>query len=187
MLYRPELFEALTAEPRDEGAVRDAIRAIVTDVGRGYRGPRRLWPADWASRSAGMNSPGTNLYAGAAGTLFALDALRRRGLAETRLDLTTVAADTLGLVRGRPEYPPGGTGLREPRTAAQRTGEAGILLVAWRLTSDDTFADALHAKVRENVANDAEDVNVGSAGDAARGGHHARVDRAGALARSRVG
>jgi lanthionine synthetase-like protein len=164
VLYRPELFERLIDEPWEASRVRDAIAAIVADVDRGYRGPRQLWQGDRASRSLGMESPGTNLYAGAAGTLFALDALRRRGLAETRLDLTELAASTPELFRARPEYRPGHIRLPDRPDAALLTGETGILLVAWRLTRDDEFADALHARVLENVANEAEDVMWGTPG-----------------------
>jgi hypothetical protein len=164
VLYRSELFEGLTDEPWDAGRVLDAIRAIVVDIERGYRGPRRLWPADWASRSLGMESPGTNLYAGAAGSLFALDALRRRGVAETRLDLADLAACTLELFRARPEYRSTSVKLPEPRDAALLTGETGVLLLAWRLTPIDELADALHARVLENVTNETEDVMWGTPG-----------------------
>ena len=40
-----------------------------------------------------------NLYVGAAGVIWALDALRRRGHAETSLDLTAAALRTLDLER----------------------------------------------------------------------------------------
>lgn len=164
MLYRPELFARPIDEAWDGSRVRDAIAAIVADVERGYRGPRRLWRADWASRSLGMECPGTNLYGGATGTIFALDTLRRRGLAETRLNLTELAASTLECFRARPEYRAGHIRIPDRHDAALLAGETGILLVAWRLTGDDELADALHARVLENVASEAEDVMWGTPG-----------------------
>ena len=45
-----------------------------------------LWPADaWDAREQPL--PLKSLYAGAAGVIWALDTLRRRGHAETSLDL----------------------------------------------------------------------------------------------------
>jgi hypothetical protein len=164
VLYGPELFEAVTDELWDTGRVRDAIRAIGVDVDRRYGGPHRLWPADWASRSLGTESPGTNLYARVAGTLFGLDALRRRGLAETRLDLGELATRTIELFRTRPEYRSTTVQLPEPCDGALLTGETGILLLAWRLAPTDDLADALHARVLENIVNEAEDVMWGAPG-----------------------
>jgi lantibiotic modifying enzyme len=54
--------------------------------------------------------------------------------------------------------------LPEPREAALLTGEAGVLLVAWRLAPSDALADDLFALVRANVNNEAEEVMWGSPG-----------------------
>jgi hypothetical protein len=87
VLYSADTFEPLTAEAWNEARVRDAIRAIVADADAACRGPRLLWKADpwdgWRS-----TSPMKNLYVGAAGVIWALDRLRARGYAETRLDLS---------------------------------------------------------------------------------------------------
>ena len=45
-----------------------------------------------------------NLYVGAAGVIWALDALRRRGHAETSLDLTAAALRTLDLERAERDF-----------------------------------------------------------------------------------
>ena len=83
MLYRPEAFEPLTDEPWAEQRVSSAIRAIVADADDALRGPRLLWKADEWDRWHGT-SPMKNLYVGAAGVLWALEALRRRVLQKDR-------------------------------------------------------------------------------------------------------
>ena len=162
MLYRPEAFEPLTDESWDEGRVRDAIRAIVDDAEEGLRGPKLLWKADAWDGWHGT-SPMKNLYVGAAGVLWALEELRRRGDAQTRLDLADLAIRTLKLFRARPDFM---KGLKLPATpeSALLCGETGILLVAWRLAPSDDLAGDLYARVRANVDNEAEEVMWGTPG-----------------------
>ena len=161
MLYRPEAFEPLTDEPWDEAGVRGAIREIVADTEAAFRGPRLFWRADDWDRWQGT-SPMKNLYVGTAGVLWALDELRRRGEAETSLDLGDLALSNLELFRQRPDFMK--IRLPEPRESSLLCGESGLLLVAWRLTSRPELADDLLARVRENVANEAEEVMWGTPG-----------------------
>jgi lantibiotic modifying enzyme len=162
MLYRPEAFEPLTDESWAEQRARSAIRAIVADADDALRGPRLLWKADEWDRWHGT-SPMKNLYVGAAGVLWALEELRRRGHAETRLDLADLARRTLELFRAKPDYLKG-MKLPEPRESSLFNGETGILLVAWRLAPSDELADALYERVRANVDNEAEEVMWGTPG-----------------------
>jgi lantibiotic modifying enzyme len=162
VLYRPEAFEPLTDEPWAEQRVRSAIRAIVADADDALRGPRLLWKADEWDRWHGT-SPMKNLYVGAAGVLWALEELRRRGHAETRLDLADLATRTLELSRERPDYIKGWK-LPEPRESSLFHGETGILLVAWRLAPSNELADDLYERVRANVDNEAEEVMWGTPG-----------------------
>ena len=162
MLYRPEAFEPLTDAPWDEARARDGIRAIVEDADDAYRGRRLFWPADeWDSWQA--TRPMKNLYVGTAGVLLALDELRRRGYAETRLDLGDLALRNLEVFRARPDFMKLGT-LPEPRESSLLCGETGLLLVAWRLAPDAVLADELLARVRANVSNEAEGVMWGTPG-----------------------
>ena len=102
VLYRAEAFEPLTDAPWDEERVRDGIREIVAETDAALRGPKLLWRADpWDSWQA--TSPMKNLYVGAAGVLLALELLRRRGHAETRLDLADLSLRDLELFRARPD------------------------------------------------------------------------------------
>jgi hypothetical protein len=162
VLYSPEAFEPLADLTWDDARVRDAIREIVTDTDDALRGPKLLWRADpWDGWHA--TSPMKNLYVGAAGVLWALDGLRRRGHAETRLDLPALALRTLELFRAKPDFIKGET-RPEPSESALMLGETGILLIAWHLSPSGELEKALLERVRANVANDADELFWGIPG-----------------------
>jgi lantibiotic modifying enzyme len=161
MLYRPKAFEPLTREAWDKERVRNAIAAIVSDADEAYD-PERLWPAqEWDSWQSA--TPMKNLYVGAAGVGLALEALRRRGHAETRIDLAAAAVRTLELWRAEPDFM-AGTELPSTPASSLLCGEAGILITAWRVAPSAEVAGALFERVRENVANEAEELMWGSPG-----------------------
>jgi len=163
VLYRPEAFDRLTEAPWDEAWVRARIREIVADADAAWRGPKLFWKADawdrWQS-----TSPIKNLYVGAAGMLWGLDQVARRGSAESSLDLPELAALNVELFRAKPDYvklraftPP------EPRDSALFLGEAGILLAACKLGRRE-YADDLRRRIVANVDNEAEEVCWGAPG-----------------------
>jgi hypothetical protein len=158
VLYEPVQFEPLADEPWDPARIADAIAAIVADTDAAFD-PDGLWPAhEWDGWEEPL--PLKTLYLGAAGVIWALDALRRRGHAETSLDLAGAALRTLDLERAEPDS----TADEHYRPGALLPGETGPLLVAFRLAPDPAFADALHALVRANVANPTDDVMWGAPG-----------------------
>jgi hypothetical protein len=158
VLYEPAQFEPLTEEPWDPARVDDAIAAIVADADAAFD-PAALWPAhEWDGWEEPL--PLKTLYLGAAGVIWALDALRRRGHAETSLDLADAALRTLELKRAEPDF----TADEHYHPAALLTGETGPLLVAFRLAPDPALADDLHALVRANVANPTDDLMWGAPG-----------------------
>jgi hypothetical protein len=162
VLYNPDAFEPLTEEPWDEARVRDGIRAIVTDADEAYDS-EGLWPAnEWDAW--GSSPPVKDLYCGAGGVVWALDALRRRGHAETRIDLAAAAERTLELWRDEPDLAAGELELPSPRESSLLSGEAGLLLVDWRVAPSAETADLLFQRVRENVDNEAEELMWGSPG-----------------------
>ncbi len=161
MLYRPEPFEPLMDEPWDEASVRAAVGEIVADADAAYD-ERELWPAhEWDGWESAL--PLTHLYTGAAGVVWALDALRRRGFAEPRLDLARAARRTLEAWRDDPavlrilELP-------QPAHSSLLMGATGILLVLWRLEPSEELADELHERVRANVDNPADELMWGAPG-----------------------
>jgi lantibiotic modifying enzyme len=158
VLYEPGQFEPLTDEPWDPAHIEDAIAAIVADADAAFD-PQALWPAhEWDGWQEPL--PMKNLYVGAAGVIWALDALRRRGHAETSLDLAAAALRALELERAEPDS----TADEHYHPAALLTGETGPMLVVFRLASDPALADDLHALVRANVANPTDDVMWGAPG-----------------------
>ena len=161
MLYRPELFEPLTEAPWEEARVRDAIGAIVAGADAAFAGDA-LWPAhEWDGWQAAL--PLKNLYVGAAGVVCALDALRRRGYAESRLDLPDAALRTLAAFRSEPDFI-AGEQLPAQRRSALLTGESGILTVAWRLAQGHELAGDLLELVRANVGNETNELMWGVPG-----------------------
>jgi hypothetical protein len=184
VLYDPGAFEPLTDEAWDEARVRDGIAAIVADADAAHD-PAELWPAhEWDGYKAPL--PLKNLYLGAAGVVWALDDLRRRGLAETTLDLPAVVLRALELWRAQPDYMAGEV-IPEPPQSGLLTGEAGILLVACRLGHG--FEADLKARIRANVINEAEDLMWGTPGTlvaaVAMGWHDLARESAAALASRR--
>ena len=80
-----------------------------------------------------------NLYVGAAGVVRALDALRRRGHAETSLDLAAAASRML-----ESSVPADSTADEHYHPAALLCGEPGPPLVAFRLAPNPALADDRH-------------------------------------------
>jgi hypothetical protein len=162
VLYSPDEFEPLTDEPWDDERVRAAIRAIVADADAAFD-PAGLWPAnEWDAW--GSTPPVKDLYCGAAGVIWALDALRRRGHAETAIDLAAAIERTLELWREAPDLAAAEIVLPAARESSLLCGEAGLLLVNWRLTPRGDRADRLLQRVRENRDNEFEELLWGSPG-----------------------
>jgi hypothetical protein len=161
MLYSPDGFEPLADEPWDEQSVRAAIRAIVADTDDAYD-PDRLWPAnEWDAWKQAV--PLKDVYAGAAGIVWALDALRRDGHAEPRTELAAALDRALELYRAEPGFM---ADIELPSTpdSSLLCGEAGILLVACRVAPTTDRADRLFELVRLNVANEAQELMWGAPG-----------------------
>jgi hypothetical protein len=178
MLYRPDAFEPLTDEPWHEERVRERIRAIVADAEAAYS-PDSFWPADeWDAWKSPL--PLLNLYVGAAGVLWGLDALRRRTDVGGELDVAAAARRLVDRWREQPDFLESDDfPLPEPRESALLVGGAGVALVAWLLDPGDDLADDLHARVLANKDNEAEEVMWGSPGTllAARRMHEATGDQ----------
>ena len=162
MLYRPEAFEPLTQAAWNEARVRDAIRAIVADADTAWRGPKLFWKAhSWDGWQ--NTSPLKNLYVGAAGVLWGLDELRRRGHAESKRDLAELAVRNVEVFRARPDIAKWAK-LPGPPESGFMLGESGILLVAYRLAPSAQLADDLLARVRANVETDVNEIFWGAPG-----------------------
>jgi lantibiotic modifying enzyme len=93
--------------------------------------------------------------------IWALDALRRAGHAETTLDLAAAALRTLELIRAEPDIEPGE---EHYHPAALFFGETGPLLVAFRLSRDETLAADLRRLLPTSAENLTDDVMWGIPG-----------------------
>ena len=163
MLFRPEAFEQLTDEPWDEGRVRSGIQAIVADTEKRFD-PVALWPAEeWDAW--GSPTPLTGLYCGAAGVVWALDALRRRGHAEVGIDLAGAAQRALERAREAPELSEAEDfDLPRASDAGLLSGETGNLVVAWRVGGEASLEPAVEARILESRESDANEVMWGAPG-----------------------
>ena len=163
MLFRPEAFESLTQEPWDEERVRRGIRAIVADAEKRFD-PVSLWPAEeWDAW--GSPAPLTGLYCGAAGVVWALEALRRRGHADVGIDLAAAMQRALERAREAPELSEA-EDLELPRAsdAALFSGQTGVLVVAWRVGGGASLEAPLEERILESRASDANEVMWGAPG-----------------------
>ena len=158
MLYDPEYFEPLTDEPWNESRVRDAIAAIVADTDAAFDADTLWRSSPWDESREG--EPVNALYSGAAGVVWALDALRRNGYAETTLDLAPATLRALE----RERVAPAGRDDEHHTPASLFDGETGVLLVAFRLTSDPAHAENLHRLVLGNVDHATDDISWGAPG-----------------------
>jgi hypothetical protein len=161
MLWRPEAHEPLTDRQWNESCAREAVRAIVADAEGAFH-PDDLWPTDERDL-AYSESPVKDLYSGAAGVVFALDALHRRGHADVAVDLAGAAVRTLELWQHAPDTDDDESS-PTPSDSGLLFGETGILLVALRLAPSDELADRLFERVRENVNNEANELMWGAPG-----------------------
>jgi Lanthionine synthetase C-like protein len=158
MLYEPTRFDALIDEPWVPARVEDAIAAIVADADAAFD-PKALWPEDdWDAQEKPL--PLSGLYVGAAGVIWALDELRKRGHAESSRDLGAAVVRAVELERATPDF----SADEHYRPGALISGETGALLIAFRLTSDPALADEMHALVRGNVDNPTDDISWGAPG-----------------------
>jgi lantibiotic modifying enzyme len=163
-LYKPEAFEPLTDTPWAEARVADRIQAIVeaAESAFGERGLWELWPAgEWESWQTPL--PLKSLYVGAAGVVWALQALRSRGRADGRLDLANAIVRTHEAWTSEPDLM---RDIELPSTAeaALLAGESGILMTAWLIEPTPERADRLHDRIRENASNEAIEVMWGAPG-----------------------
>jgi lantibiotic modifying enzyme len=158
MLYEPKGFDALTDEPWVPARVEEAIAAIVADADAAFD-PTAFWPAhEWDAQEKPL--PLSGLYVGAAGVIWALDELQRRGHAESSRDLVAAVARAVELERATPDF----AADEHYRPGALISGLTGAALVAFRLTRDPALTDDVHALVRGNVDNPTDDISWGAPG-----------------------
>jgi lantibiotic modifying enzyme len=145
MLFEPDRHEALCDSVWDESLARVTIQSIVHDIEQARLAEDR-WPVHPRDDEGDVPRTGfKGLYLGSAGVLWALWYLRREGAVE----LGTYPSDGIDKVYRAYLSDPDGRRI----VPSYFMGEAGILLVLWRLTQSSTAADRLYTSVESNIQN----------------------------------
>jgi hypothetical protein len=156
-LIEPDRHEGLSALRWDEGVARRAIEAIARDCEDRFS-PDGLWPAHPLDAEGDkVSAPFTTLYMGAAGVVWALDGLARRGLARPaeRFAPTLAALEALNLR----QVGPWGHGVE-----SYLMGRSGVLLTHYRARPSREVADRLAQSVAANAEHPSRELLWGAPG-----------------------
>jgi hypothetical protein len=158
-LIDPDAHEPVTDVAWDANRARAAVETIVSETEASFD-PDELWPPHPLDEEENGPPLGrvASLYLGAAGVVWALHALARAGLAETRRDWGNVALTLPERYRAEPDFPDVGV------VPSLWMGEAGILLVAHTLAPAAWQEEQLLDVVRGNADNASLELNWGSPG-----------------------
>ena len=157
MLFIPERHEPLRGESWSEDAARAAIGQIAAAACAAFD-PLTLWPTHPRDRDDGDPAlPMASLYMGAAGAIWALQQLRRNGMAEPAIDFAPTIA---GLLEHNRRFNTA-AGFKSP---SYLLGDAGVLLLQWKQLRDPAAADALFALAEGNLRNPTLESLWGSSG-----------------------
>ncbi len=157
MLFDPARHEPLAGAAWDEGRARETIERIASASVERFT-PEGLWPVHPLDDDQGQRPPPRKaLYVGAAGTIWALDWLARAGAIPARRDF---AGDVAPLLEAnRREMAPGAADL-----PSYLMGDAGILLLDWKLSRSPPLLDALARAIASNARNPARELMWGAPG-----------------------
>jgi len=145
-LWRPSEHEPLEAGDWDEARAEGAIASIVSDAEAAFDGER--WP--WHPKD-GEDDGSNCVYLGGAGIIWALHELGSTGWEDA-------AVGFVDRYRAEPDMP------AYASAGSYWGGEAGIALVAFRLTGDTGLADRVHELVLGNLASPTNEVMWGTPG-----------------------
>jgi hypothetical protein len=151
-LFDPAVHEAVAGEPWDPDRIKASIRGIVEDAEKAFADGWPTHPGDSEGPADDVRRFRT-IYFGGAGVIQALDALRRRGLADLRRDYVSYLEQPY--VADWPEY---------DHERSLLMGDTGIRLVLQRLAPSADNADRLEALIRANAQDERREVMWGSPG-----------------------
>jgi hypothetical protein len=148
LLFEPDRHEPLLDSAWDAERAHAAIRDIVADAEDRLL-PDGTWPWHPLDRGSEPEPRHKSIYLGASGALWALWYLRLAGAVALRIEPAVL------IERVHAAY------LAEPDTGAvvpsYFLGEAGILLVQWRMTGSHAAADRLAAAIARNIGHPANE------------------------------
>ena len=155
MLFTPELHERRAGAAWDAGRVRDAVAAIARHAQEALD-PGRGWPSH--PRDNDTERFFRTLYLGAAGVLWALDSLGRRGLAEPARDRVPLLEHLLEAERANPDF------ADERPERSLLMGECGLLLVLHLLSPRPEYETRLAELIAANAEDERLELMWGSPG-----------------------
>jgi hypothetical protein len=144
MLYEVDRHEKLSSAPWDETRVLEGIQEIVQAAIDSFD-DTGLWPKHPRDEDLGPAEHHRSLYCGAAGTLWALWYLSNVGATPISIDTELLIENVYQDYRAHPDFGPG--------VASFSLGEAGILLVRYRMSGSADAARRLYEIVDENIPN----------------------------------
>src|SRR5271155_3155886 len=132
-LYETERHEELIGAEWSEDRARDAIDRIVTDSERSFT-PEGLWPIHPFDLSPERPPDSIKfMYHGAAGVIWALHYLDETGAAALQRDYLPTVRQLIGRIRDDMHKYPEMRKYTGGERASYMLGEAGILLLQWKL------------------------------------------------------
>jgi hypothetical protein len=156
-MYQEARHEPLIEADWDEERARAAIDETVGDT-HAHFDPQNLWPIHPLDRFRdNLDVSFKMLYFGAAGVIWALDYLNRIGATKIQRDYSSSMIPFAPANRRDLNLSP-------PNTFSYLMGDAGILLVQWRLTTTDALADEIFRAVEANIRNPAREFMWGAPG-----------------------
>jgi hypothetical protein len=144
MLYESERHEPLRDATWDAARAHAAVRAIVADMEHAL-GSGSAWPAHPLDEAGEGPAAQQTLYLGAAGALWAMRYLEQQGAVALRVKPADLIERVYQSYLAAPD-----TGEVVP---SYFLGEAGILLVHWRMTGSSAASDRLWAVIESNIPN----------------------------------
>lgn len=155
-LYEPQRHETLAGKPWDEGAARAAIERIAADARRCF-GEDKLWPIhplDW--REGRPQDWYKALYIGAAGVIWVLDYLSKTGAVMAGDEYCSWVGGLLE--RNRADFP------TNSQLTSYLMGDAGILLLNWKLAPARDVAQQAFDEIKANINNSVREFMWGAPG-----------------------
>jgi lantibiotic modifying enzyme len=162
-LYEAERHERLIGTDWNEDRARSAIDQIVTDSDRSFSA-EGLWPIHPLDRSPERPPDSIKyLYHGAAGVIWALDYLNETGAVALKRDYLPAVRQLIPRIRDDLDKYPELQKYMGAELASYLLGEAGILLLQFKLAPSEDVARQLYGHLEETIG-DPRGVAWGSAG-----------------------
>src|SRR3984957_11938464 len=144
-LYEAERHERLIAAEWNEDRARDAIYRIVTDTHHTFD-PDALWPIHPFDRSPERPPDSIKyMYHGAAGVIWALNYLNETGATALHRDYLPTVRQLIPLIRDDMDKHPEMRKYMGDETASYLLGEAGILLLQFKLAPSEDVRHQLYS------------------------------------------